>query len=139
MCGYPCTINTSKMTLAIETARIRMACALQCTIDAFLRSHYAKQHWEFDRELTASDAEVKMDPNFFALSLFYNNCTFRMFVNFPALSKDRDERYYWTVQNVELAAFNFVQPLGLRERAVILSFMLTVEQHIHNLKGILGY
>ena len=127
------------MTLAIETARFHMARALQRTIDGFLKSHYAKQHWEPNRRLTASDTEVKLDPNFFALSLFYNNCTFRTFVNFPALSKDGDGRYYWTVQNVELAAFDFTQPLGLRQRAVIMSFMLSVEQHIHDLRNILGY
>ena len=137
--GYPCALNTSKMTLAIETARIHMARALQRTIDGFLNYHYTQNNWEPGRELTDSDVKVKLNPNFFALSLFYNNSTFRMFVNFPALSKDKQGKYYWTVQNVELAAFDFVQPWGLCERAIIFSFMLTVEQHIHDLKGILGY
>lgn len=123
------------MTLAVETARIHMARALQRTIDGFIKRHYAEQHWDPDRKLTHPDIMVPLDPNFYTYSVFYNNCTFRMYVNFPMLSR----RHQWTVQNVELTVIDFVPPLLRRHRGLILSFMLTVEQHMHDLKGILGY
>lgn len=43
------------------------------------------------------------------------------------------------VRNIELQAFDYVQPMVNRQRGLVLSFMLTAEQHIHNLKEILGY
>lgn len=134
--GYACDQNTHRTALAIEAARFRMARALQPTIDRFIKHHYAAQHWAFDRELTASDIEIRMDENLYAFGVFYNDCTFRMFVTFPALSRDGRGRYSWTMQNVEMTAFDFVQPLTIGQRLLILSFMLTVEQHVHVLKSI---
>ncbi|KAI0734214.1 hypothetical protein C8Q72DRAFT_455774 [Fomitopsis betulina] len=137
--GYACEQNTSGLRLAIETARIHMARVLQRTIDSFIKRHYAEQHWEPDRKLTASDVKVPMDPNFYTYGMFYNNCTFRMFASFPVLSRDANGRYRGMVRNIELQAFDYVQPMVNRQRGLVLSFMLTAEQHIHNLKEILGY
>ncbi|KAH9933887.1 uncharacterized protein B0H18DRAFT_1207992 [Fomitopsis serialis] len=114
-------------------------CILHRTMDTFVEHHYKAQGWRMDRQLTDFDSEITLDENLFVLSVFYNNCTFRSFVNFPILAKDTAGRFRWTSHNVELQAFDFEQPLELRERAVILSAMLTIEQHMHNLKGILGF
>ncbi|KAI0732627.1 hypothetical protein C8Q72DRAFT_898601 [Fomitopsis betulina] len=137
--GYACEQKTSRLRLAIETARIHMARVLQRTIDRFIKRHYAGQHREPDRRLTASDVKVSLDPNFYTYGVFYNNCTFRMFASFPVLSRDANGRYHWMVRNIELEAFDYVQPMIQRQWGFVLSFMLTVEQHIHNLKEILGY
>ncbi|KAH9933920.1 uncharacterized protein B0H18DRAFT_1115273 [Fomitopsis serialis] len=128
--------DAAAMALAVRTARLDMTCVLHRTLDAFVEHHYKAQDWRTDRELTDADARIALDENLFVLSVFYSNCTFRSFVNYPKPVKNSEGSYRWKSHNVELEAFDFEQPLQLRERAVIFSTMLTIEQHIYNLKGL---